>query len=287
MDKKKVWFPVLAGVLALILLAGLFLKEDPAPPVQTGPAVQNQTIPMLPGQTTVPQETHSGYTDAAEPEQTTEPEQTGHGHTEPDRTEPEQTEPVQTDPPVRTMFPAELEDGMLTVRSLFQFSGMNPDADNAFGENIAGIELTNTSELHLLCAEVAVLLEDGTELTFLAEDVPPGGTVMAFSLENGTLEDVNSCVAVDATADFESADPLQTDLVQCTVDGIAITVRNVSGTDLTDLEVTCHGLLDGSFFGGSTYRYNVSTLPAGASTVIHAVDCFLGMAEVVRVDRGS
>ena len=80
---------------------------------------------------------------------------------------------------------------------------------------------------------------------------------------------------------------MQPELVAVSVDGIAVTLYNVSGRDLTDLRVVCHGLLDGSCFGGTTYIYDVASLPAGAATVINAVDCILGEARVVRVGIGD
>lgn len=292
MDKKKMLIPILIGVLAVILLAAFFLNgENAAPPAETlgtTPAVQSQTTPSLPEQTAAPETTPSQPADPTqtEPEQT-EPEQTDPEATDTGRDEPMQTEPEQTEPPVQPAYLAQLEDGMLTVRNMFQFTGMNPDADNAFGEDIAGIEMTNNSALHMTVAEVTIIMEDGTVLTFRAEEIPAGRTVMAFSLEHSSVEDVRGCEEVYGYAEFESSDPLLTDLVQCTVDGIGITVKNLTNETLSDLEVYCHGLLDSSFFGGTTYRYNVSTLLAGGSTVIYAEDCILGMTEVVRVDRGG
>lgn len=280
--KKSMIFPILIGVLALVLAAALLIERDaPAElPKLTRPPAQNQTQPTAPLQTTAPEGTAPLQTEPTEPHQTN-PEQT-----EPERTEPEQTIPKHTEPPIPTepLFPMELEGGLLTVRSLFQFTGMNPDADNAFGENIAGIELTNSSDRHMTVAEVTAAMADGTTLTFRAEDVPAGRTVMAFCLEHASVRDVAECEDVYGHAEFDDADSLRTDLVTCTVDGITITVRNVSGTELKDLNVICHSLLDGGCFGGTTYIYNVPTLPAGASTTIHAVDCILGMAEVVRVE---
>lgn len=297
MDKKKMLIPILIGVLAVILLAVFFRNgENSAPPAETmgtTPAVQSQTTPSLPEQTTAPETTPSQPADPTqtEPEQT-EPDQTDPEAADPDRdgpmqTEPEQTIPAQTEPPVQPAYLAQLEDGMLTVRNMFQFTGMNPDADNEFGEDIAGIEMTNNSALHMTVAEVTILMEDGTILTFRAEEIPAGRTVMAFSLEHSSVEDVRGCEEVYGYAEFESSELLLTDQVRCTVDGIGITVKNLTNETLTDLEVYCHGLLDSSFFGGTTYRYNVSTLPAGGSTVIYAEDCILGMTEVVRVDLGG
>lgn len=298
MDKKKALIPILAGVLAVILLAVFFLREpEPASPVETGPAAQSQTTPTLPGLTAEPEVTESMPAETTEPEQTTEPKETDPqpsapegtepDHTEPDDTEPEQTGPLPTLPPIQPSYLAQLEGGLLTVRNLFQFSGMNPDADNEFGDDIAGVELTNNSEHHMTFAEVTAILEDGTILTFQAEDVPAGRTVMAFSMDHTSVKDVRNCEEVYGYAEFENGDLLLSEQVHCSANGAAITVKNLTGEELTDLEVICHGLLDSSFFGGSTYRYNVSTLPAGASTVIYVEECILGMVEVVRVDRGG
>lgn len=276
------------AVLAVIL-AVLLMRPDPAPG-PTAPAAQSQTRPTRPeqtGPTTVPAATEPAETepDQTLPPQTTCPE------------EPEQTAPVQTLPPeteatvppteAPELFPVLLEDGMLTVQSIFSFTGMNPDADLQFGENIAGVQLTNTSELHLTEAEIEAVLDDGTILTFRAEDVPPGMSVMAFSLEHGTFGDPARCAEVFGYAEFEEGDPLRSDLVEITVEGIAVTVKNVSGEDLTDLDVICHGLLDGSCFGGSIYTYRIQSLSAGGSATILAQDCILGMTQVARVELGE
>jgi hypothetical protein len=209
--------------------------------------------------------------------------------TQPAGTRPAETEPEQTVAPTEApeIFPVLLEDGMLTVQSMFQFSGMNPDADLQFGENIAGLQLVNTSDRHLTVAELAAVLEDGTILSFRAEDVAPGMTVMAFSLEHGSVEDPDRCVEVYGYAEFEEGDPLRSDLVEIQVEGVEITVKNVSGMDLTNLDIICHGLLDGSAFGGRAYTYRITSLASGGSTTVYAMDCILGMTQVTRVEPGE
>ena len=213
----------------------------------------------------------------------TEPEQTEEGIFP---TEPEQTAPTEPPETIPELFPMELEGGCLTVPSLFPYSGMNPDAGLEFGENIAGLQLTNTSDEHISLAELTAVLDDGTELCFRVEDLPPGMSAMLFAPEGRTLDGDRYCVDLYGFAEFEE-DPLQSELVAVSVDGIAVTVYNVSGRDLTDLRVACHGLLDGSCFGGITYIYDVASLPAGAVTVISAVDCILGETRVVRVESGD
>ena len=279
MAKKKFLFIAL-GVLitALILAAVLLPRSGQNPDVPTAPAVQ----------------TRPSATMGTEPELSTEPVQTEPVQTEPAMTaEPAQTEPAETEPePEQTVAPTEapqvfpvlLEDGMLTVQSIFQYSGMNPDADLAFGENIAGLQIVNTSEYHLALAELAAVLDDGTILSFRVEDVAPGMGVMAFSLEHGSVVDPDRCVEVYGYADFEDGDPLRGDLVEIRVDGIAITVTNVSGMDLTELDIICHGILDGNAFGGRTYTYRITSLASGAGTTVYAMDCILGMTQVTRVE---
>ena len=286
MTKKKLVFITLgAAVLALILAAVLLPRNDRTPETPTAPAVQTrpnesqmptQDIPTEPALTepaeTEPSETTSAVTAAP---------------TEALETEPAETEPTAAHTEAPEIFPVLLEDGMLTVQSIFQYSGVNPDAALEFGENIAGLQLVNTSDLHLTVAELAAVLDDGTVLTFLVEDVAPGMTVMAFSPDQGTLDDPDRCVEVYGYAEFEDGAPLGGDLVRIRVDGMAVTVTNVSGMDLADIDIICHGLLDGSSFGGKAYTYRITSLSSGESTTIYAVDCILGVVQVTRVELGE
>lgn len=283
MDKKKIWLIAAGCIAAAAILAMLLLPAGEEPRGEK----PGTTVPGLSGTVPVQSEPEQTETRIAEPGQT-EPEQTEPDETEPEQTRPVYTEPERTEPPVynTALFPVEIEDG-LVAQSIFQFTGMNPDAENMFGEEIAGVQLVNTSEEHLVRAEVTAVLADGTTLTFVAEDVPAGKTVMAFCLEHESLPDPNMCEEVFGWAEFDSGDPRSPELVEISVKGTEITIQNVSGEDLTDLNVSCHSMLDSSYFGGSTYSYNVASLPAGRSTVVIAEDCILGMAEVVRVDRGG
>lgn len=286
MKMKKTQLLAAAGAVAAvaaILAAVLMRGPEEKPPTVSGPAgtrppVTVQTVPTEP-----PEMTETTAPETTAPTVQTEPEQT---EEETFPTEPEQTAPTEPPGTIPELLPMELEGGRLTVRALFPYSGMNPDAALAFGEDIAGLQLTNTSEEHLSLAELTAVLEDGTELCFRVEDLPPGMSAMVFDPKQTALAGDLSCVDLYGFAEFEE-DPMQSELVAVSVDGITITLKNVSGRDLTDLSVACHGLLDGSCFGGTTYIYDVASLPAGAVTVINAVDCILGEARVVRVEIGD
>ena len=286
---KKTQLLAAAGAVAAVaaILAAVLLGDrEEKPPMVSGPAgtrppVTVQTAPTLPPETTELPESTAPETIA--PTVQTEPEQTEEV-TFP--TAPEQTAPTEPTETVPELFPMELEGGRLTAHSLFPYSGMNPDANLAFGEDIAGLQLTNTSDEHMALAELTAVLEDGTELCFRVEDLPPGMSAMVFDPAQTALAGDLSCVDLYGFAEFEE-DPMQPELVAVSIDGIAITLKNVSGRDLTDLRIACHGLLDGSCFGGTTYIYDVASLPAGAVTVINAVDCILGETRVVRVEIGD
>ena len=50
-------------------------------------------------------------------------------------------------------FPYKLEEGKISIDSVFQFTGFNPDNENMEGENIAALTVVNQSEQHLTFAQ--------------------------------------------------------------------------------------------------------------------------------------
>lgn len=285
-QKKRLWIAAGAAAAALILAALLWPDGAPAQtppgPAQTVPTehIPAETAPSVSAETTVPEPSVPADTTGTGMTRPTEPMET---------TTPPDTEPAETEPPVyaTVQFPVALEDGRLTVQSILQFSGMNPDVGGMVGEEIAGIHMTNTSEQYLHHAEITAVLADGTTLTFRVDDVPPGRSAMAFSLEHEPLEEPKSCEEIFGYAEFSDGDQLAGELVSVSVSGAEITLTNVSGRTLTDLDVICHELLSDSYFGGISYSYSVASLPSGGSAVVYAGDCTLGMAEVVRVEIGG
>lgn len=185
---------------------------------------------------------------------------------------------------VKELFPYESEDGKIKLESLFQFTGFNPDCESEEGENIAGIQVTNISEQHLAQAKFMLTLEDGTLLEFDIFDVPAGRSVMAFSNENVTIDSVETCQEIECETSFEDETPLLKDQLKYEVNGIDITITNISGEDLTAINVYCHSVLDATYFGGVTYCYVIDLLEAGQSIVVNAIDCIMGETDVVRMD---
>ena len=56
---------------------------------------------------------------------------------------------------------------------------------------------------------------------------------------------------------------------------------------LTDILLKCHCLFEDIYFGGISYEYPISAIPADGQVVIDAVDCFMGTAEVVGIIKNE
>jgi len=170
----------------------------------------------------------------------------------------------------------------LRLENILQYSGMNPDLENREGADIAAIEISNPTSGYLLGAELTVTLTDGRELRFRVEDLPAGKRTTAFSLENATVGSDVGCVDARGEAEFAQI-PVIPPQVRVEVDGIAVTVTNVTDAPLTDIDVYCRSPLDETYFGGVAYSYKIENLPARASVTVDAAECIFGIAEVVRI----
>ena len=189
-------------------------------------------------------------------------------------------EPTPTPDP-RIQFPCEVDGGKLTVNSLFQSSIFNPDCSDQSGEDIASLELVNTSDSYLEEAQFVVTLRDGTQINFAVSGVPAGQAVWAFATDNTALPADAVCDGIECTASYQPSPPLMEDKIAFAVSGTTITLTNLTGEDLTDLTVCCHCLLDGTIFGGRIYTYQVGLLRANGSATVEAMECYLGSADVV------
>lgn len=257
-EKSPVPF-ILIGVgvvIALVLLAWFVLKEPPVPQEEPG--------------VSVPDENATGGSEVTQPSEQTDATV--------DTTEA--TIPA-------LALPYFLEDGKLRIDSIFQFSGMNPDRQDEWAEDVAAIQLTNTSDEHLSSLTLTVVTTEGTAVSFQVSDIPPGVSALVMSPDNALLENNPDCAQILCEAVFLPQVPLATDQLLITVMGTEITVENISGDDLTDITLYCHSMLDQSCYGGTVSLYEIDSLPAGESTVVSAWDCVLGMVEVVRIEIGS
>lgn len=178
-------------------------------------------------------------------------------------------------------FPIALDDGKLEIECLFQFSGVNPDAQKQNASDVASIVLRNTSDKYLRRAAVNATLGDGSERTFIVNDIPAGASVMAFSMDNESLLPTDVCVDVVTEAIFE--DIPNSDSVEVSVDGLTVTLKNISSEDLNEIDVYYRDVFNDKYFGGMTYTYTIEKLSADETVTITAEESLLGVIEVVRI----
>lgn len=195
---------------------------------------------------------------------------------------PEVTQTTAYTGPV-TEFPCLLADGSIQVRSLFAYSGPNPDCGSREGTDIAALRLCNLSGSFLTEGTLTAMLQDGTALEFFVTTLPPGGSALVFSRDNHSLAAEDLCRELSWEGTFDP--PREELLQQLTVleEGCSITVTNTSGRDLNDLVVHCRSRFGDDYFGGVTYTHSISHLPAGGTVTVEAWECLPGTAEAVRI----
>ena len=199
-----------------------------------------------------------------------------------DTNEEEQTESSEeTDAGLE--FPYLLDDDKIQVDSLFQYSGVNPDAQNEECEDVASLQLKNNSDQYLESAEISVELTDVTAFSFEAEDVPAGKSVMAFDTANAAYDGKTGVAFIDAATTYSSDAGLKETEVKITSDDNGIQLENISGEALENLKVKYHCILDDMYFGGISGEAEIAGLAAGETTTVDTSESILGDAEVVSV----
>ena len=132
----------------------------------------------------------------------------------------------------------------VSVDSVFQFSGFNPDNGNEEGENIAALEVTNHSDQQLVAAEISVSLTDDRKFTFEVADVPAGQSVLVFEKENQTYELNDICTEITDTAEFGDSAVRMEDRISIQVEETTVTLTNHSEEELNHLLLHRHCLID-------------------------------------------
>lgn len=204
---------------------------------------------------------------------------------------PDVVTPTETGRPAETAgasmdvsFPYALEDDGLELTSLFQYTGMNPDCGWAEGTDVGAVILKNETGRYLETLNLTVIMADGTALSFTASDIPHGKTVQVFERENTACDDTAEAAEIRCETTYRDGNGLVPDKVKAAAEGTNVTLTNVSGETLTGLAVRCHNVLDGVYFGGTSYTYPVAEIAADGSAAVAAVDCVLGDVGIARVD---
>ena len=197
-------------------------------------------------------------------------------------TNEEETEPSEeTDTGLE--FPYLLDDDKIQIDSLFQYSGINMDAQNEECEDVASLQLKNNSDQYLEKAEISVELTDGTAFSFEVEDIPAGKSVMAFDTANTAYDGKTGVALIDATTTYSSDAGLKETDVKITSDDNGVLLENISGDVLANLKIKYHCVMDDMYFGGISSETEVAGLAAGETTTVDTSESILGDAEVVSI----
>ncbi len=172
----------------------------------------------------------------------------------------------------------------LSISSLYTSTIFNPDADMAYGEDVASIEVTNTSNQYLVNAVLAADLSDGSQAVFRIYDLPAGQTVEAFDVNNASLGANVTCSGVTCNSEeYMDSDPLF-DGLRIEMSGLSAVITNSTESAFDHLTVTYH-CQDGDFyFGGAAYQVMIESLSAGESYILEDDSFQLGTPVIVRIE---
>lgn len=184
------------------------------------------------------------------------------------------------------ILPYELDDGRLMIRSVFPSTIANPDCNEEDGEDIASIEVVNQSGEFLVSADITVILDDDSAWNFRLTDIPAGTSVWAFETGNAEIAEDTICKSVECETEYETDMPVMEEVLAVEADGTMVTIQNLTGETLTGLKAGFHCLFDEDlYYGGCTYTYPIDTIPAGESISLEVEECYLGMAQAVRITQ--
>ena len=177
--------------------------------------------------------------------------------------------------------PARMECG-LTVDALFQYSGLNPDCGDEENDDIASLQITNTTGKYVQTAHISVALPDGTVLNFVLQDIPADSVVYAFDTANTACAAGPEIAQLEAEVSFCEEASLMEAALTVTDTEMVVELGNKTNADLNGLTVTYHSMLDDIIFGGTAYTQQAD-IPAGQTTALEAWECYLGSVRTVRV----
>lgn len=180
-------------------------------------------------------------------------------------------------------FPYTTEDEQLQFTALIQFTGPNPDAENADGEDTAGLQIKNISGQYIKEADIKVQMNDGTEYIFQAMDIPAGKEIVAFDISNQNYDGQTGCSQIECevkTSDLS----MREDAVTVSTEGSGLMITNISEQEITDAVVIYRCASGDSYIGGISYEITVSELAAGESFTYEDSACLMGTPEAVGVE---
>lgn len=221
----------------------------------------------------------------------------GQDRTEQDRTEEESAEQERveaekqpddntsnlkpTKEPEKFEFPIALDENRLEIGSVYGSAMINPDCENAYGEEIATIQLKNVSGNYLKSAKIQVKLSNGDTFHFVVEELPTDMELMAFDIENQDYD--NTYRVEDIQVETEYGEIVSADEVSWSVTDSEITVENKSNKKKKNITIYYHCVIDDWGYGGTAYELMIDSLEPGESRTVTEQYCFVGDVKISNV----
>lgn len=180
----------------------------------------------------------------------------------------------------------EIEDSdSLTLSSVYTSTVLNPDGGGEYVENVASLEVTNSSELYLKAATLTGTMSDGTEAAFQIHDLPAGAMAEIFDTKNQSIDTDAVCISLICTSEeYLDADEdlLMAGSLQITASGEDAVITNIGTATLKNLTVIYHCDMAGQYFGGTSCTITIDSLAAGESYTLTDIT-LMGAVAVVRI----
>lgn len=180
-------------------------------------------------------------------------------------------------PGVSTPAPAdalsfELENG-LEITSVGRYAGsFVEDGSDDIVSDVCAITVRNNAENTVQYAEISMNI-GGESYCFKLSTLPQGKSVQLLELSRQPLPESTDGLTASLTnfAPFDTEPTLCEDVISIDAQDTAITITNVSGSDITgQIYVYYKSAYGDLYIGGITYRTGVSGLAAGESTTLYA-----------------
>ena len=176
-------------------------------------------------------------------------------------------------PGVSTPAPSfELENG-LEITSVGRYAGnFVEDGSDDIVSDVCAITVRNNAENTVQYAEISMNI-GGESYCFKLSTLPQGKSVQLLELSRQPMPESSAdmTAALTSYASFDPEPSLCEDVFSIDTQDTAITITNISGSDITgQIYVYYKSAYGDLYIGGITYRTGVSGLAAGESTTLYA-----------------
>lgn len=176
-------------------------------------------------------------------------------------------------PGVSTPAPSfELENG-LEITSVGRYAGnFVEDGSDDIVSDVCAITVRNNAENTVQYAELSMNI-GGESYCFKLSTLPQGKSVQLLELSRQPMPESSAdmTAALTSYASFDPEPSLCEDVFSIDTQDTAITITNISGSDITgQIYVYYKSAYGDLYIGGITYRTGVSGLAAGESTTLYA-----------------